>query len=152
MKIYLEDKKTIIENPDLTKGRIIDDTREITIEEIPFIKEEGHYITIKEYDNGGKDIEWVVDKPAQSYVPSRVEEEEIKVYKIYSKEELIEVAKGKIRKEILKYKKLLIETDFYTMKFLEGALEEEEFNKRKIERAGYRLRINQLESEIINLK
>lgn len=36
-------------------------------DEVPFIKEEGHYETIAEYPNGGKDVKWVIDVPGQEY-------------------------------------------------------------------------------------
>ena len=36
-------------------------------DEVPFVKEEGHYETIAEYPNGGKDVKWVIDVPGQEY-------------------------------------------------------------------------------------
>ena len=36
-------------------------------DEVPFVKEEGHYEIIAEYPNGGKDVKWVIDVPGQEY-------------------------------------------------------------------------------------
>lgn len=64
MKIF-DEQGNIIENPDLEKGYLAYSTRpsihryKITQEEV------GHYKTIKEYPNGGKDVEWVVDIPEE---------------------------------------------------------------------------------------
>lgn len=36
-------------------------------DEVLFVKEEGHYETIAEYPNGGKDVKWVIDVPGQEH-------------------------------------------------------------------------------------
>lgn len=66
MKIF-DTQGNIIENPDLEKGKLIEETRPI-IHRYKIITEEvGHYETIKEYPNGGKDVGWVVDIPEDGY-------------------------------------------------------------------------------------
>lgn len=66
MKIF-DENMTLIENPDLTKGRVEQAYRPIT-HRYEIIKEEtGHYETTKEYPNGGKDVEWVVDTPEEGH-------------------------------------------------------------------------------------
>lgn len=104
MKIYNQDKTQIIENPDLTKGRIEISYIEKTIPEIQEIKEQGHYETIKVYQNGGKDIKWVVDVAGVKYQPERIEKEQIYIYIPYSEEEIKEINlhKGQVAYE--KYK------------------------------------------------
>ena len=89
--IYDETKTILLEKPDLTKGYLVADKR---VKEIlpaqEEIKEQGHYETIKEYPNGGKDVKWVVDVKGQ---PARKETpvyEDIQVYIPYTEEEILE--------------------------------------------------------------
>lgn len=66
MKIF-DVQGNIIENPDLEKGHLVFATRPI-IHRYKITQEEiGHYETIKEYPNGGKDVAWVVDVPEKGY-------------------------------------------------------------------------------------
>ena len=44
-------------------GYFVEDTLITYHEAIPGREEEGHYETVVEYPNGGKDVVWVVDKP-----------------------------------------------------------------------------------------
>lgn len=89
MKIYNEEKTQILNNPDLEKGYLKDDkiiTKTIpATEEVP---EQGHYETIKEYENGGKDVEWVVDVEGQPAKPETYEYEDIQVYVSFTDEQL----------------------------------------------------------------
>lgn len=57
-------------------------------DEIQEVKEEGHYKTIAEYPNGGKDVEWVVDIPYVAHEDAYDEYEDILVFSPFSKEEL----------------------------------------------------------------
>lgn len=41
MKIFLEDKKTQIENPDLEKGKLVPDKIKIKVDEVPYIAKKG---------------------------------------------------------------------------------------------------------------
>lgn len=89
MKIYNETKTQILENPDLKKGWLKDD--KIVVKTIPAteeVQEQGHYVTIREYENGGKDVEWVVDVEGIPAKPETYEYEDIQVYVPYTEEEL----------------------------------------------------------------
>lgn len=89
MKIYNEEKTQILNNPDLKKGWLKKD--KIVIKTIPAteeIKEQGHYVTIREYENGGKDVEWVVDVEGIPAKPETYEYEDIQVYVPFTEEEL----------------------------------------------------------------
>ena len=89
MKIYNEQKTQILNNPDLKKGWLKDD--QIVIKTIPAteeVEERGHWVTIREYENGGKDVEWVVDVEGIPAKPETYEYEDIQVYVLYTKEEL----------------------------------------------------------------
>lgn len=70
MRIFNEDKTQEITEFDLEKGYLVDD--EIKVEHaaevvhhdaVAHVEGKGHYETIREYPNGGKDVKWVVDVP-----------------------------------------------------------------------------------------
>ena len=89
MKIYNEDKTQILDNPDLKKGWLKQD--QIVIKTIPAteeVQEQGHYVTIRKYPNGGEDVELVIDVPYQEAKPETYEYEDIQVYVPYTEEEL----------------------------------------------------------------
>lgn len=52
-----------IESPDLELGRLVEKVETLTWNYILESEEQGHYITLVEYPNGGKDVDWVVDVP-----------------------------------------------------------------------------------------
>lgn len=83
MRIFNEDKTIELNNIDETKGYLKDD--KILLKHIDKVEEQGHYETIKEYANGGKDIAYVIDKPA---VEEQDIYEDIKVFIPYTKYEL----------------------------------------------------------------
>ena len=98
MKIYDETKSKILDNPDLTKGYLKDDT--IVVRIIPAqaeVQEQSHIEVVKEYPNGGKDVKTVIDVPYQPAMPEREETEDIKVYIPYTDEELLEREKQQLR-------------------------------------------------------
>ena len=142
MKIYNQTKTEILENCDFEKGYLQDDVIEITIPRQEKIEEVGHYETIAEYPNGGKDVQWIIDQPGQEEIPEHIEEEEIQVYIPYTQEELI---KREAQSQIQEYKKLLTDSDYKVMKYMEGFLSEEEYLPIKIDRQYWRNKIRQLE-------
>jgi len=97
MKIYAEDKKTILESPNLEKGYLVKDTIIKHEDEKPFIEEQSHYETINEYPNGGKDVKKVIDVEGQEYQPAKEYNEEIYIYKPYTAEELKEIKLNNLR-------------------------------------------------------
>lgn len=62
MKIF-DIEENIVENPDLEIGYIQEEWRPIICRWKILQKEIGYYETIKEYSNGGKEVEWVVQSP-----------------------------------------------------------------------------------------
>ena len=88
MKVYNKEKTQILPEYDLTKGYLIEDTITINQPEIQAVEEQFHYETIKEYENGGKDVKKVVDKAGVEYQPAKTYEEEIYVYIPYTTNEL----------------------------------------------------------------
>ena len=62
MKI-LDQQSNEILNPDLTKGHLELDKLTIHHDAVTAVAEQSHIEVIKEYENGGKDVEKVVDVP-----------------------------------------------------------------------------------------
>lgn len=88
MKIYNEGKTKIIDNPDLKLGCLKLDKLITKIPEVKEEKEEGFFKTIREYENGGKDVEWVVTKEGKCYSPEETIIEDIYVYIPYTPAEI----------------------------------------------------------------
>lgn len=83
MRIFNENKTIELNNIDETKGYLKAD--KILLKHIDKVEEQGHYETIREYANGGKDIAYVIDKPA---VEEQDIYEDIKVFIPYTNNEL----------------------------------------------------------------
>lgn len=78
-----------IESPDLEKGYLKNDSLLIMHhEEIKGVEEVGHFETVAEYPNGGKDVEWIVDTPGVEAKEAWDEYEEILRYIPYTETEL----------------------------------------------------------------
>ena len=91
MKVYNQDKTQILTEYDLEKGYLVSD--KILVDTLPVqeeIKEQGHYETIREYPNGGKDVKWVVDVAGQKAREETPVYEDIQVYVPYTEEEIVE--------------------------------------------------------------
>lgn len=96
MEIYNEQME-LIDNPDLTIGYLKSSTRTEHHEAVEGVEEVWHYETIKEYRNGGKDVQKVVDVPGVSAQEAWDEEIPIQIYILYTQEQLdaIEAEKNK---------------------------------------------------------
>lgn len=91
MKVYNQGKTQILTGYDLEKGYLVVD--KILVDTLPAqeeIKEQGHYETIKEYPNGGKDVKWVVDVAGQEAREETPVYEDILVYIPYTEEEMLD--------------------------------------------------------------
>lgn len=153
MRYFNEDKTKELreEDIDFTKGNTIQDTLIIHHDEQPEIKEipeEGHYEVIHEYPNGGKDVEWIVDKPGikgSLKIEAYDEKETIYVYKPYSEEYIKE---RDINQQITNLQYELSQTDYKLLKYLEGYYTDEEYAPIKKERQEMRDKINNLKSKL----
>lgn len=142
MRVFDETKTIELANYDLTKGYLKDDKLFIAhYDAIEPVAEQGHYETIAEYKNGGKDVEWVVDTPATEGRAAYDEYEDILVYIPYTEQELA-------TREIDELKAKLYATDYKAIKYAEGALTAEEYAPTKAERQSWRDRINELEGAL----
>ncbi len=148
MKVYNEDKTEILEEYDLEKGELELDTITIHHEEIVGQEEEGHYEVVAEYPNGGKDVEYIIDKPYIEHQDAYDEEEQIQVYVPYSNEYL-EIKE--LENNIANLKEALKLTDYKAIKYAEGWFTEEEYLPIKEERQLYRDKINEYEEQIREL-
>lgn len=75
---------------DYSKGKTIEDKLFVAHHEaIEAVEEQGHYETLAEYPNGGKDVEWIVDVPAVEAKEAWDEYEDIQRYILYTEMELV---------------------------------------------------------------
>lgn len=87
VEIYNEAMEPI-ENPDLSLGYLTNSKRTVHHEAVDGVAEQFHYVTIAEYENGGKDVEKVIDVPGVEAKPAWDEEITIQIYHPYTQEEL----------------------------------------------------------------
>lgn len=144
MKIFDEKMKEIF-NPDLENGKLVAESREVFHRYKVTQEEKGHYKTIREYPNGGKDVDWVVDTPEEGHwvsydaygnevatdivipddAPHELEIPDIEEFYRYLKltaEELAERAEQAIQDEIAGLKTNLAETDYISAKAMDSLI------------------------------
>lgn len=63
MAIAFDDGWNAVEDPDPSKGELRQEGVAVECRYVVESDEVGHYQVIAEYENGGKDVEWVVDEP-----------------------------------------------------------------------------------------
>lgn len=162
MKIYNQAKTEAMETYDPDRGYLREDVRIIvhhdavpervhktTMQAAEELIEAGENVTradgkffrvVKEYPNGGRDVEEIkaVVAPAEE---AWDETEKILVYIPYTELELAE-------REIAMLKERLAATDYLAIKYAEGELSEDEYAVSKENRRAWRARINALEEKI----
>lgn len=147
MKIYNEDKtrEITIEECDLNRGQLIEDFETIFHEAIETVVEQGHYKVVREYPNGGKDVEWVVDVEGVEGHAAYTETIAFQRYIPYSEEYLL-------RKEYVEavdiLKKKLTDTDFQAIKYAEGLYTEDQYKPIREQRQEWRNEINRYNIKI----
>lgn len=95
MKIYDENNAELV-SPDLSLGHLIEDKIFVAHHEaIEAVAEEGHWETVAEYPNGGKDVDWIVDVPAVEAKEAWDEYEDILRYVPFTEEELAQIEEAK---------------------------------------------------------
>ena len=99
MEIYNQDKSKILENYDLSLGKLVEDTLIIHHNAIEGVEEQGHYETLREYPNGGKDVKWVVDVKGVEPKEAYDEIKNILVYVPYTNDELKEIKINQLREQ-----------------------------------------------------
>ena len=124
-KGYLKEEKIFIKHHDAVSA----------------VEEQGHYEIIKEYPNGGKDAEWVIDVPKVEAKEAYDEYEYIKRFIKFTQKEL-----NSFRIEELKQK--LNETDYCVLKIAEGSATYDDYSEIIAKRREWRKEINNLEESI----
>lgn len=145
MRIFDETKTIELTDYDLEKGYLREDVLETEIPEQLAVEEKYHYETIREYPNGGKDVEKVIDVEGKPYIPAHTERENIQVYIPYTEAELKKMV---AEREIKDLKVKLGATDYQAIKFAEGVMTTDEYAPTKAQRQAWRERINELEAKI----
>ena len=87
IEIYDENME-LIEKPDLSLGWLEDSTRTEHHPALEGRKEAGHFAVKKEFPNGSREMEWIVDVPGVETKAAWDEKVPIKIYHEYTKEEL----------------------------------------------------------------
>lgn len=92
----IDDAGREITNPDMTKGYLQPDKIFVAHHAaVDGVQEVGHYETIAEYPNGGKDVARVVDIPGVAAQDAWDEYEDVQRYIPYTAEELAEIEENK---------------------------------------------------------
>lgn len=87
MKI-IDENGIELENPDLSLGHLVKSTQIVFHEAVEGVQERYHYVTLKEYPNGGKDVLKVIDVPGVEAREAWEEEVPVYRYVLYTEEEL----------------------------------------------------------------
>lgn len=129
---------------DRTKGRV--EGKQILLkhhEAVEAVEEVGHYEVVKEYPNGGKDVEWIVDTPGVEAKEAWDEFEDVLQFVPFSAAELAQQRIGEL-------KQFLRDTDYQILKIVEGASTLKECAEVIAKRMAWRKEINELERDIGN--
>ena len=102
------------------------------------VEEQGHYETIREYPNGGRDVEWIIDVPKVEAKEAYDEYEDIQRFVKFTQKEL-----NSFRIKELKQK--LNETDYCVLKIAEGSATYDDYLEIIAKRREWRKEINNLE-------
>lgn len=138
----LDENNIEIENPDYTKGYLKADSLFVRHHEATeAVEEVGHWVTIREYPNGGKDVDWVIDTPAQEAKDAWDEYEEIRRFVPFTESEFA-------TRRIEELKQFLSDTDYNILKIVEGAATLKDCAEVIAKRAAWRKEINELELKI----
>lgn len=132
---------TELEKIDEQKGYLLQDSLFVCHHEaVEAQEEQGHFEVIKEYPNGGKDVEWIIDSPAVEAKEAWDEYEPILRFVEFTKSEI-----GQRR--IAELKALLQSTDYLILKVVEGATTLAEIAEAVKKRAAWRREINEIEAQ-----
>lgn len=141
MRIFDENDNELLKY-DSVKGYLKNDKRFVKHhEKLEAIQEEGHWETVAEYPNGGKDVEWVIDVPGVEAKDAWDEYEDILRYVPFTEQELT-------LQRIAELKEMLYSTDYNILKIVEGASTLTEMAGVIKKRASWRKEINELELEV----
>ena len=105
-RIFNETKTQELFSPDLTLGCLQEDKLIVGTEPaVTAVTEQGHYQTVQEYPNGGKDVKWVVTTPGVQAKQAQNIYEDINIYVPYTLEQIEQQNKSKRSKYMDAYRK-----------------------------------------------
>lgn len=177
--VIFDTEGKVVEDPDLLLGQIEYKSIDVVHSWVVDEPEKGHWETIAEYPNGGKDIEWQVDAPESGHWETRDQEGELvehfdgiipddlpreeqhpdiwqyAVYTPYTEEEITKMQRDN---QIAELKGNLASTDYTVIKVYEAMVtgdalpddEAERYAEIITQRREWRSQINQLEAEAEN--
>lgn len=131
-----------LQDYDAAKGYLVE--TEILIqhhEAVEAVAEQGHYETTAVYENGGRDVEWVVDVPGVEARDAWDEYETVMQFVPYTPEQLAELRIGELKRQ-------LKATDYVVIKIAEGAATFDEYAEVIAQRVAWRQEINDLEGGV----
>ena len=141
MRIF-DENDNLLDTYDETKGYLKKDRLFVCHHEaVEAVEEQGHWETVAEYPNGGKDAVWVVDVPGGKAKEAWDEYEDILRFVAFPAKELA-------TRKIQELKQKLADTDYNILKVVEGAATLAEMAEVIAQRAEWRLEINNLEKEL----
>lgn len=139
MKI-IDEKGVELISYDSSKGYLKEAKRFVQHHEaVEAVEEQGHYEVTAEYENGGKDVAWVVDKPGVEAREAYDEYEAVLQFVPFTEAELA-------LRRIEELKQKLQSTDYNILKIVEGALSLADCADVIKQRAAWRREINELEA------
>ena len=138
MRIF-DENNNLLETVDKSKGYLKRDRLFLLHHKATeAVAPQGHYETVKEYPNGGKEVAWVVDVPGVKAKEAWDEYEDILRFVPYTASELAQ-------RRIAELKGNLQNTDYMILKVVEGAITLSEIGETVRKRAAWRREINELE-------
>ena len=148
MKIYNQDLTLELrqEQLDFSLGYLKKCEKTVHIPAQEEQQEIGHYEVLAEYENGGKDVEWVID---QEYIAGHDAYEKTEEYQVYVLFTEAHLHNKPIREQIKAFENALTESDFQILKYIEGELSEENFLRIKDSRRHCREQIRLLQRELL---
>lgn len=163
----LDEKGRSVDSPDMDAGRLVEGSRPIYHRFEVTQHEQGHYETVAEYPNGGKDVAWVVDVPEEGVwrtydddgneledapqvpdgAPREIEVpdlERVMRYIPFTEDEIARNAELRVEARIEEYRQRLADTDYIAMKIAEGSATRDEYADVIAQRREWRERMNEL--------
>ena len=176
--LVFDEKNNVLSDPDFEAGYLERKQRPVIHRYIIDAPAQTHLEILREYENGGKDVETITDVPEKSHWETRLETgdpvaydgllpedqktgkdvqgtQDYYLYIPYTEAELAERQKAaaaqSTENKIAALKANLQETDYVAAKIAEGAATREEYADILEQRATWRQEINQLEEELITM-
>lgn len=143
MRIFDITKTIEITEPNLELGSLKEDTIKIHHESIQHVDEVGHWKTIAEYQNGSKDVEWVIDVVGVDGHEAYDETEDILVYVPFTEAEL---HRRNLEAEKYELEEWLHNHDYIGIKIATGRATIADYAEEIAKMSRYADRINEIDS------